>query len=113
MMYSLRNYMDRELYSSVPIKPELYSNNPYFYYSHRLRSQSGTRNNSIRHQYHPNIDFLRRTKSSSSIATEKQKKSHQQSSTQGDYQRPLVHIIDFHKFTDELFVFLSDGTCQV
>jgi hypothetical protein len=77
-MRVLREYMDRELYSSVPINYQ--------------KQQS-------------NNDFL--------MDLISRKQSRQRISNGGMQQFPLVHLIDYRKFPNALFIFLSDGTCQV
>lgn len=115
MLY-LRDYMDRELYSSVPIHNQPIITPAIPDHSNRLRRQSGS--NSGRHSSicgDPNLDLLQRSRSSSGGVPEFAKKFHFGTKGQSGPQQkqPLVHIVDFHKFPNALFMFLSDGTCQV
>jgi hypothetical protein len=88
-MNILRDYMDRELYSTLPIVQQ--------------------------HNWRPLVDVLRRNR----IFSPKKRGRRMTSSRNADQENgeeshpPLVHIIDFRKFSNALFIFLSDGTCQV
>ncbi|KAI3409855.1 Serine/threonine-protein kinase plk1 [Globodera pallida] len=120
IMRSFRSYMDNELRSSVPIQPS--SSSPHSVVSttskprhHHHQYRGGQKQFGLSHGTRAtspnNFDpsdrggFWSRLRSSSGGSGKKDNNF--------SAQRSLPHIVDFRRFSDALFIFISDGTCQV